>query len=316
MAWISWSRTWATRSTTTTSRKPLSRSWKNSRWKRMYLLLRGRSKAKAKPLRPTSACSSTRTVPIGERKWTDVEPEDYSPVDYQCQNNWLLFFVMVNYLEKKMVRLNSGDQKMIIGTISSTLSIGLMKCWRVKWKEAEATRKDSDPSGQEILYRRALQGHSGRNPIDPSLQDNVLIRTISSSTCIILDVQSLQPPSQIQDWQRKGQKFEQKTDGILHVCGSYEQGTQRSAGAWLDRTTSCMVQAEKVEETSKHGVLGRHQTCSKEKVCNHPSRHTSSLSYPESYYDGNWRNHIREVCASPKGLWTNPTKIKNINQIK
>ena len=32
-----------------------------------------------------------------------------------------------------------------------------------------------DPSGQEILYLRALQGHSGRNSIDPSLQDNVLI---------------------------------------------------------------------------------------------------------------------------------------------
>ena len=33
----------------------------------------------------------------------------------------------------------------------------------------------ADPSGQEILYLRALQGHSGRNPIDPKLQDNVLI---------------------------------------------------------------------------------------------------------------------------------------------
>ena len=32
----------------------------------------------------------------------------------------------------------------------------------------------ADPSGQEILYFRALQGHSGRNPIDPTLQDNVL----------------------------------------------------------------------------------------------------------------------------------------------
>ena len=31
------------------------------------------------------------------------------------------------------------------------------------------------PSGQEILYLRALQGHPGRNPIDPSLQDNVWI---------------------------------------------------------------------------------------------------------------------------------------------
>ena len=33
----------------------------------------------------------------------------------------------------------------------------------------------TDPSGQEILYLRALQGHSGRNFIDPELQDNVLI---------------------------------------------------------------------------------------------------------------------------------------------
>ena len=33
-----------------------------------------RSKAKAKPRRPTSACSSTRTVPIRERIWIDIEP--------------------------------------------------------------------------------------------------------------------------------------------------------------------------------------------------------------------------------------------------
>ena len=32
----------------------------------------------------------------------------------------------------------------------------------------------SDSSGK-ILYLRALQGHSGRNLIDPSLQDNVVI---------------------------------------------------------------------------------------------------------------------------------------------
>ena len=40
------------------------------------------SKAKAKPRRRTYACSSTRTVLICERSWTDVEPEDYSPIAY------------------------------------------------------------------------------------------------------------------------------------------------------------------------------------------------------------------------------------------
>ena len=33
-----------------------------------------RSKAKAKPQRREPAGSSTRTMPIGERTWTDVEP--------------------------------------------------------------------------------------------------------------------------------------------------------------------------------------------------------------------------------------------------
>ena len=41
-----------------------------------------RSKAKAKPRRCTPACSSTRTVPIGERPWTDIRPSLT-----QCQNN-------------------------------------------------------------------------------------------------------------------------------------------------------------------------------------------------------------------------------------
>ena len=52
-----------------------------------------------------------------------------------------------------------------------------------KWKSTVArgrrNKKRSqyctDPSGQEILHLRVLQGHSGRNLIDPSFQDNVLI---------------------------------------------------------------------------------------------------------------------------------------------
>ena len=68
-----------------------------------------------------------------------------------------------------------------------------------------------------------------------------------------------------------------------------------------------MVPSEKVEETSKHGVLGRHQTCSKERIevlantieRNHPLQHAPSLLYPEGYHDGNWTNHIREsTCVT------------------
>ena len=47
----------------------------------------GRSKATAKPRRSTSACSSTRTVPICERFWADIEPGTYSNIAFQDQNN-------------------------------------------------------------------------------------------------------------------------------------------------------------------------------------------------------------------------------------
>ena len=46
------------------------------------LAFASRSKAKAKPRRRTFACSSTRTVPICERSWTDIEPGTYSPIAY------------------------------------------------------------------------------------------------------------------------------------------------------------------------------------------------------------------------------------------
>ena len=46
------------------------------------LAFTSRSKAKAKPRRRTPACSSTRTVLISERSWTDIEPENYSSIAY------------------------------------------------------------------------------------------------------------------------------------------------------------------------------------------------------------------------------------------
>ena len=41
-----------------------------------------RSKAKAQPQGRNSPSSSTRTVPIGERTWTDIEPQEYSLSEY------------------------------------------------------------------------------------------------------------------------------------------------------------------------------------------------------------------------------------------
>ena len=84
----------------------------------------------------------------------------------------------------------------------------------------------TDPSGQEILYLRALQGHSGRNPIDPSLQDNVLIpNSLFEYNCHIGC--AVHHKFRINSGRTKFQQG--KTDGILYGCVSHGQGSQRSA---------------------------------------------------------------------------------------
>ena len=51
------------------------------------LAFASRSKAKAKPRRRTPASSSTKTVPICERKWTDVRQKIIRQSLTQCQDN-------------------------------------------------------------------------------------------------------------------------------------------------------------------------------------------------------------------------------------
>ena len=190
----------------------------------------------------------------------------------------------------------------------STLNIGLTKSGRAQWQEADENKKRfqfcNDPSGQEILYLRALQGHSGRNPIDPSLQDNVLIPNnffeyIYHIGCAINF--TLQHEFRIDTGRTQ---FGQKTDGILHICGSYEQRTQRS---WCNRpgsTASCMVQAEKwkIHQDTVYIKLAQQKriwVLSDTIERHHPLRHTPSLLYPEGDQDGNWRNQKREsICVT------------------
>ena len=138
-----------------------------------------RSKAKAKPQRRTSASSSTNTFPIGERTWTDIDPQEYSLSDYSVSKKLINllrhgslpreddgaieFWRIKDYLQKHFVYSQHwSDEK-----------------WKSSMTRGGGNKKRfqycTDASG-EIRYLRALQGHSGRNLVDPSLQDNVLIQ--------------------------------------------------------------------------------------------------------------------------------------------
>ena len=136
-----------------------------------------RSKAKAKPQKRDFASSSTRTILVGERTWTDVEPGKQSLSDYP--------------VSKKLIHLlrhgslpRDNERAIEFWTIKDNLQKHFLYChhWSdEKWKNSMAGgggqkkrfQYCSDSSGT-ILYLRDLQGHSGRSLIDPSLQDNVV----------------------------------------------------------------------------------------------------------------------------------------------
>ena len=138
-----------------------------------------RSKAKAKPQRRELAGSSPRIVPIERRNLIDIEPGKHSLSEYEVL--------------MKVIHLLRHSQKVHLE------EDGAVHFWRIRenlqnpfpqsihwsdgrWKACLAAgggakrrfQYCTDDSGT-IVYFRALQGHAGRNLIDPSLQDNVVI---------------------------------------------------------------------------------------------------------------------------------------------
>ena len=141
------------------------------------------------------ARSLPRIVPIEKRNWIDIEPGKNSLSEYEVSKN-------VIYLLRHSQQVYREED-------------GAVHFWRMKknlqnqfpqsihwsderWKSCLAARGGvkrrfqycTDDSGT-IVYFRALQGLSGRNLIDPSLQDNVVIPSAFFQHVTILDVRSI-----------------------------------------------------------------------------------------------------------------------------
>ena len=141
MDWISWSQTWSTKEYEDNEQETSEPKTEVFALKTEVFAFASLSNAKAKLRRPSTTCSSPRTVLIFRRIL--ILNQELNPIRRtQWQKDWTLFFGIDNYIEKKMVRLNSEDQKNMFGTNLSTINIGLMMCGRARWQEAEATRKD------------------------------------------------------------------------------------------------------------------------------------------------------------------------------
>ena len=166
---------------------------------------------------------------------------------FQCRRNWSIFFVMEAYLETMMERLNSGESKIIFRNISCIVIIGLTESGRAAWQEEEEKRK-------KFSIVLILQEQFCTSELFKVIQDAVLLilhyrtmslfRTVSSSTFITLDVQSIYIPSSIQDWYREVNIW--ATDRQYSFC------------LWILWTKNTRILTR---STWKHRVL--HNTCTK-----------------------------------------------------
>ena len=217
-----------------------------------------RSKAKAKP-QPGELVDTTTSIPMHERRWIDIEPSEQNLAAYD--------------LSKKVISLLRHNQT------SQREQDGAIEFYRIKfylrnqssqvqhwsddrWKACLAAgggskrryQYCSDDSGR-ILYLRALQGHSGNNLSDPTLQDNVVIGSgifhyIYHIGCAF-NLHSLINNELIlgcQDLSRRQTVFFMPID---------PRNTDHKDPEHIDFcTTSSAICAQCMEEASRRGILG------------------------------------------------------------
>ena len=152
-----------------------------------------RSKEKAKPQKKGTSPGwlFTKDIPIDER--IDIEPGNYSTCirSFEESDSSSSSFSAStsrrgwsgSSLQNKIFRVNF--QKFLID-----LTIDGKHAWQQEEEQKGDIKCRIDDSGTIVCFR-SLQGHSGRNLIDPSMQDNVVIHGGFSIIFTTLDVYSI-----------------------------------------------------------------------------------------------------------------------------
>ena len=138
-----------------------------------------RSKAKAK--RQPRKSTGTTTIPLSERVWIDIEPSKQDLESYNLSKKVLNLLRHNQKLHREedgaiqfyKIKFHLRDHHLPIQNWSDDRWIA---CLAAGGGSKRRYQYCSDYLGS-IIYLRALQGHSGSNLIDPTLQDNVLIGT-------------------------------------------------------------------------------------------------------------------------------------------
>ena len=139
-----------------------------------------RSKAKAKP-QSRELVGTQATIPMHDRRWIDIDPSEQILASYDLSKK------VISLLRHSKTVQREEDGAIEFYRIEFYLRnhSSQVQHWSDdRWKACLAAGGGSkrryqycaNDSGR-VLYLRALQGHSGRNFIDPTLQDNVVIGT-------------------------------------------------------------------------------------------------------------------------------------------
>ena len=140
-----------------------------------------RSKAKGKP-QPRELAWTTATILIHQRRWIDIEPSKQDLDSYDLSKK------VIHLLRHNQTLQREEDGAMEFCKIKFHLRdhhLSQIQNWSDdRWKACLSAgggskrrcQYCSDDSGS-IIYLRALQGDSGSNLIDPTLQDNVVVGT-------------------------------------------------------------------------------------------------------------------------------------------
>ena len=189
------------------------------------MTLHADQRPKQKPQRRELAGSSTRTFPIGERTWTDVEPGEYSFSDYTVSKK-----LMDLLRHRSLPRENDGavDFWRIKDNLQKHFQhcfIGLTTSGRKAWQVEEETRKCTSIV---LIHPEQFFTSELFKVIHDAislfiLQDNVVIPSNFFQcilSCRMCDQFTFHHQFGIDTWRSK---FEQQTNSILSACGSHGQ---------------------------------------------------------------------------------------------
>ena len=206
-----------------------------------------RSKAETKPQRREPVDYLPSIIPMNAKNSIDTEPGNYSLFTYESSKKVIHLFRQSQKVQRE------DDGAVQFWRIEEHLQ---SKCSQIphwsddRWKTCLAAGRRakkryqycSDFSGA-ILYFRAFQRHSGRNLIDPSLQDNVVIQSgfyqhIYHIGCAF-NLHSIINIGLI-----PGSQNSSKRQTVFFAYWSQQQRTSRSCTYWLLCTTSSTILAQ------------------------------------------------------------------------